>query len=64
MTFKDHRYVKINSVNHLYLIINKINVCIEVSNRNKTLTLVPTDDSKEILKNMKNSEVKPEILLV
>ena len=53
MTFNDHRSVKINSVNPLYLIINKINVCIEVSNRNKTLTLVPTADSKEMLKNMK-----------
>ena len=54
MTFKDHRSVKTNCVNPLYFIINKINGCIEVSNRNKTLTLVPTADSKEMLKNMKN----------
>ena len=51
---KDLRQVKINSVNPLYLNINKINGCIEASIRNKTLMLVPIDDRKEILRNMKN----------
>ena len=48
MTVKDLRYIKINSVNSLYLIINKINGHIEESNENKYLVLIPTDKSKEI----------------
>ena len=47
---KDLRYIKISSVNHLYLIINKINGCFEEINGNKYLMLVPTDESKEIMK--------------
>ena len=39
-----------NSVKPLYLVINKINGCIEESNRNKYLTQVPTDESKNTLK--------------
>ena len=35
MTFKDLRYVKINSANPLYLIINKINGYFEEINGNK-----------------------------
>ena len=50
MAIKDLRYIKINSVNCLYLIINKINGYIEESNKNKHLTLVPTDESKDTLK--------------
>ena len=48
MTFKDLRYVKINSVNLLYLIINKINGYFEEINGNKYLALVPINESKEI----------------
>ena len=44
---KDFRYVKIKSVNHLYLIINKINEYFEKINENKCLTLVPTNKSKQ-----------------
>ena len=44
-------YGKINSVNPLYLIISKINGYIEESNRNKYLTLVLTDETKDALKN-------------
>ena len=33
--FKDLRYMKINSANSLYLILNKINGYIEKSNGNK-----------------------------
>ena len=46
---KDHSYAKPNSVNPLYLIINKIGESIEESNANKYLMLVPTDESKDIL---------------
>ena len=48
MTFKDLRYVKINSANPLYLIINKINGYFEEINGNKYLALVPINESKEI----------------
>ena len=50
VTIKDLCYVKINSVNPLYLLIDKINGYIGESNGNKYLTLVPTDESKDILK--------------
>ena len=50
VTTKHLRYVKINSLNPLCLIINKIKVYIEESNGNKYLTLIPTDESKDILK--------------
>ena len=46
---KDPDYVKINSVNPLYLIIDKVDECIEEKNRNKYLTLV-FDKNKEVLK--------------
>ena len=42
---KDLRYTKVNCVNHLYLIINKMIEYIEESNRNKYLTLVSTEES-------------------
>ena len=42
---RDLRYAKINSVKSLYLIINGIHDYIKESNRNKYLTLVPTDES-------------------
>ena len=45
---KDSTYLKINSVNPLYLIINKKNGNFEEINKNKYLTLVPTNESKEI----------------
>ena len=47
---KNLSYMKINSVNHLYFIIDKINGNIDESNRNKYLTLIPYDGSKDILK--------------
>ena len=47
---KDLRYAKFNCVNHLYLIINKMIGYIEESNRNKYLTLVSTEESKDTLK--------------
>ena len=52
-----------NNVNPLYLFINEINGYIEESNRNKYLILVPTDENKEPLKNIKIYGTKLEILL-
>ena len=46
---KASEYVNINSVNSLYLIIDKANGYVEEINRNKYLTLVSTDKNKEIL---------------
>ena len=47
VTINGIRYKKINSVNSLYLAINKINGNIEESEGNKYLILVSTDTSKE-----------------
>ena len=47
---KDSKYVKINSVNPLYLIFSKVNGYFEEINKNKYLTLVPTNESKGIIK--------------
>ena len=47
---KGLRYVKINSFNPSYFIIDKINEYCEESNGNKYLALVPTDGSKNTLK--------------
>ena len=62
MMIIDSKYLKINSVNPLYLISNKVNGYFEQINGNKYLMLVPTNESKEkILKKMKNYGVKLEI---
>ena len=45
---KDSDYVRINTVNPLYLIFNKVDGFIE-KNGNKYLTLVSTDKNKEVL---------------
>ena len=50
VTIKDSKYVKINSVNPLYLIFNKVNVYFEEINGNKYLALIPTNESKEKIK--------------
>ena len=44
---KDLKYVKINSVNHLYLILNIVNGYFQEINENKYLTLVPTNEGKD-----------------
>ena len=49
MTVKHLSYAKIESVNPLYFLIDKINGSNEESNRNKYLTLVTTDKSKDKL---------------
>ena len=45
---KDSKSVKVNSVNPLYLILSKVNGYFEEINKNKYLTLVPTNESKEL----------------
>ena len=47
---KELKYVKINSVNPLYLIIGKTNEYFENINGIRYLTLVPTDKRKEVMK--------------
>ena len=47
---KNVSYVKINSVNPLYLMTDKINRFVEESNGNRYLTLVPINESNKILK--------------
>ena len=59
MTIKDLKYVKINSVNPLYLIFNKVNGCIKDINEKKYLTLVRTNESKK-KKKMRKFGVKSE----
>ena len=49
ITMKDFDYVKVNSVNSLYLIMNKVDGYFEEINGNKYLTLVSTDKNKEVL---------------
>ena len=43
---KDSKFVKNNSINPLYLIINKVNGYYEEINGNKYLTLVRSNKSK------------------
>ena len=47
VTIKDTKYVKINSVNPLYLNFSKVNGYFEGINKNKYLTLAATNESKE-----------------
>ena len=58
---KDSKYIKIKSLNPLYLVINKVNEYFEEINGNKFLTLVPTNENKGIMKNKKKFGVKSEI---
>ena len=50
MTIKYLKYVKINSVNPLYLIFNKVNDYYEEINTSKYLALISTNESKEKIK--------------
>ena len=47
ITIKDFDYVKINSVNPLYIIIDKEHGYVEEKNRNKYLVFASTDKNKE-----------------
>ena len=44
---KNLKYIKVNSLNSLYLILNKMNGYFEEINGNEYLMLVPTNESKE-----------------
>ena len=46
MVVKNLNYVKNNSADPLYPIIDKINGYIKENNGNKCLTLVPTDEAR------------------
>ena len=61
VTIKDSKYIKSNRVNPLRLIFSKVNGCFKEINGNKYLTLVPTNKSKEKIKNMNNYGAKSEI---
>ena len=50
VTIKDLKYIKTNSVNPLSLIFSKVNGYFEEINKNKYLILVPTNESKEMIK--------------
>ena len=50
MTFRDLRHVKINNVNPLHVVVNKRNGYFEEVNGSIYLTVVPTHESKEIMK--------------
>ena len=50
VTVKNSKYVKHNSVNPFHLIISKLNKYLDEINKNKYLTLVPTNESKKIIK--------------
>ena len=58
VTIKYLRYVKINSVNLLYLIFIKLNGYIEEINKIKYLKLVPTNQSKEKIKKYEELWIK------
>ena len=67
VAIKDSKYVKIYSVNPLYLIFNEVNGYFEEINGNKYLiTLVPTNKSKEKIKKYEElwSKIKDLIRLI
>ena len=60
---KESKYVKNYSVNSLYLIFNIVSGYFEEINRYKYLTLVPTNESNDKIKNMENCGLQLEIKL-
>ena len=52
VTIKDSKYLKISIASTLFLLINKVNGYFEEINKNQCLTQVPTNESKQIIKNM------------
>ena len=47
---KDSKYMKINGLNPLYLIFSKVNGYFKEINKNTYLTLVPTNESNELIR--------------
>ena len=62
-TIKDSKCIKVYSVNRLYLIFNKVNGYFEKINRNKYLTQVSTNESKEKIKRYEELWSKPRDLI-
>ena len=58
LTIKDSKYIKINRVNPLYIICNKVNAYFEEINGNKYLNLVPTNENKENMKKYEELWIK------
>ena len=58
VTPKNAKYEKINSVNPVYLMLNKMNGYFEGINENKYLTLAPTNGSKEKIKTYEELWIK------
>ena len=58
MKMKDWKYIKICSVNPLYLLFNKLNEYFEEINENKYLTLVPSNESKKKKKKEKKEKIE------
>ena len=54
MIIKDSKHIKINTLNLLWLIFNKVNGYVKEIYENKYLTLIPINESKEKIK--KNCE--------
>ena len=50
VTIKDYKYLKINSVNPLYLFFSKVNEYFQEINKNKYLMLLSANESKEKIK--------------
>ena len=63
VTIKDSKFVKINSVNPLYLIFNKVNEYFEEINGNKYSTLVPTNENNEKIKQYEELWIKSRDLI-
>ena len=61
MTIKNSKYMKINSVHPLYLLLNKMNEYFEGINGTKHLAPAPTNENKEKTKIMKNCGLNSEI---
>ena len=61
ISIKKLKDVKFETVNPLYFLFSKMNGYFEDINKNKYLTLIPINEGKEIIKNMKNYGVKSEI---
>ena len=58
VTIKDLKSVKVNSVNPLFHIMNKVNGYFEEINWNQYLTLVPINKSKEKIKEYEGLQSK------
>ena len=63
ISMKDSDYVKINSVNPLYIIIDEADGHSEERNENKCLNSASSDNNKEVLKKYRKFGIKLKICL-